>query len=157
MKSAERIEQGVFQMAPEKSPRKLTKNRLTKAKQKYYFDLLMKARQDFSRQVQFHAAEALKTQKDSAGERAGMATHMADLGSDNSRHDLELGLMSSEVEVLEMIEEALQRIHDNEYGICLECGSLIPEARLAAKPYARYCTKCKEQRESLEDPGSRSR
>ena len=139
-------------MASEKSPRKLTKNRLTKAKQKYYFDLLMKARQDFSRQVQFHAAEALKTQKDSAGERAGMATHMADLGSDNSRHDLELGLMSSEVEVLEMIEEALQR-----YGICLECGSLIPEARLAAKPYARYCTKCKEQRESLEDPGSRSR
>lgn len=141
----------------EKKTRKLTKNKLTKTKKKYYFDLLMKARQEFTAQVKFHAAEALTSHKDSAGERAGMATHMADLGSDNSRHDLELGLMSSEVEVVEMIEEALQRIQDDEYGICLECGGLIPEARLAAKPYARYCTKCKEQRESLEGPGNRSR
>ena len=108
-------------------------------------------------QVKFHADEALTSHKDSAGERAGMATHMADLGSDNSRHDLELGLMSSEVDVVEMIEEALQRIHDDEYGICLDCGALIPEARLAAKPYARFCTKCKEKRESFEDPSRRSR
>ena len=144
-------------MAPEKSPRKLTKNRLTKAKQKYYFDLLMKARQDFSRQVQFHAAEALKTQKDSAGERAGMATHMADLGSDNSRHDLELGLMSSEVEVLEMIEEALQRIHDNEYGICLECGNEINPERLESKPYARFCVACKSRMEMSDGPYRRHR
>ena len=133
------------------------KNKLTKAKRQMYYDLLMKCREDFSSQVKFHADEALSSPKDSAGERAGMATHMADLGSDNSRHDLELGLMSSEASVLEMIEESLQRLHDDEFGVCLDCGGLIPEARLQAKPYARYCTVCKSKREELEDPGNRSR
>ena len=122
-----------------------------------FYDLLMKCREDFMSQVKFHADEALSSPKDSAGERAGMATHMADLGSDNSRHDLELGLMSSEASVVEMIEESLQRLHDDEYGVCLDCGGLIPEARLQAKPYARYCTVCKSKREELEDPGNRSR
>ena len=144
-------------MKDEKKTKKIQKNKLPKAKKQFYYDLLMKARNEFMTQVKFHADEALTSQKDSAGDRAGMATHMADLGSDNSRHDLELGLMSSEVDVVEMIEEALQRIHDDEYGICLDCGDLIAEARLAAKPYARYCTRCKEKRESMEDPGRRSR
>ena len=144
-------------MKDEKKTKKIQKNKLPKAKKQFYYDLLMKARHEFMAQVKFHADEALTSQKDSAGERAGMATHMADLGSDNSRHDLELGLMSSEVDVVEMIEEALQRIHDDEYGICLDCGDLIAEARLAAKPYARYCTKCKEKWESMEYPGRRSR
>lgn len=144
-------------MSEEKKVKRLTKNKLSKTKKQFYYDLLMKARGEFMTQVKFHADEALTSQKDSAGERAGMATHMADLGSDNSRHDLELGLMSSEVDVVEMIEEALQRIHEDEYGICLDCGDLIAEARLAAKPYARYCTKCKEKRESFEDPSRRSR
>ena len=133
------------------------KNKLTKAKKQMFYDLLMKCREDFMSQVKFHADEALSSPKDSAGERAGMATHMADLGSDNSRHDLELGLMSSEASVVEMIEESLQRLHDDEYGVCLDCGGLIPEARLQAKPYARYCTVCKSKREELEDPGNRSR
>ena len=137
-------------MSEEKKVKRLTKNKLSKTKKQYYYDLLMKAREEFMTQVKFHADEALTSQKDSAGERAG-------LGSDNSRHDLELGLMSSEVDVVEMIEEALQRIHEDEYGICLDCGDLIAEARLAAKPYARYCTKCKEKRESFEDPSRRSR
>lgn len=63
--------------------------------------------------------------------------------SDNFRHDFELGLLTDEVDVLEMIDEALQRIEDSEYGVCLDCGAIIPKERLEAKPYARYCTKCK--------------
>ncbi len=137
--------------------RKHIKNKLTKAKKQFYIDLLMKARNEFNSQVRFHADEALTAEKDSACERAGMATHMADLGSDNQRHDLELGLMTSEVDVLEMIDEALQRLENDEYGVCLDCGGLIPEARLAAKPYARFCTNCKSKREEFEDPSRRSR
>ena len=99
----------------------------------------------------------MSSKKDSAGERAGMATHMADLGSDNFRHDLELGLMSDEGDVLEMIDEALQRIESSEYGICLECGCEINPKRLEAKPYARFCVKCKSAIEKMEDPRRRHR
>ena len=57
----------------------------------------MAERTEFMAQLKFHTDEALSSKKDAAGERAGMATHMADLGSDNFRHDLELGLLCREV------------------------------------------------------------
>lgn len=134
----------------------IKKIKLTKTEKKFFQDLLMKERAKFGEQLKFHADEALTSRKDSGAGRAGMATHMADLGSDNFRHDFELGLLSGEADVMEMIDEALQRLEDSEYGVCLDCGEKIPQARLVAKPYARYCTKCKSFRESTED-GSRRR
>ena len=128
----------------------LKKLRLSKADKKFFYELLMHARAAFGAQVQYHSDDAL-TRKDAAGERAGMATHMADLGTDNYRRDFELGLLSDGVDVLEMIDEALQRLEDSEYGICLDCGEPIPRKRLEAKPYAKYCTKCKSKREEMDE------
>ena len=128
----------------------LKKLRLSKADKKFFYGLLMRARSAFGAQVQYHSDDAL-TRKDAAGERAGMATHMADLGTDNYRRDFELGLLSDGVDVLEMIDEALQRLEDSEYGICLDCGEPIPRKRLEAKPYAKYCTKCKSKREEMDE------
>ena len=129
----------------------LKKLRLSKADKKFFYDLLIHTRTSFGQQIQFHSEDALSSRRDSAGERAGMATHMADLGTDNYRHDFELGLMSEEVDVVEMIDEALQRLEDSEYGICLDCGEQIPRKRLEAKPYAKYCVKCKSRREQMDD------
>ena len=56
--------------------KKHLKNKLSKTKKQFYYDLLMKARGEFMTQVKFHADEALTSHKDSAGERAGMATHV---------------------------------------------------------------------------------
>ena len=52
---------------------------------------------------------------------------------------------------MEMIDEALQRLEDSEYGVCLDCGEKIARERMIAKPYAKYCTRCKSLRESTED------
>ena len=128
----------------------LKKLRLSKADKKYFRDLLLRARSAFGAQVQYHSDDAL-SRKDYAGERAGMATHMADLGTDNYRRDFQLGLLSDGVDVLEMIDEALQRMEDSEYGICLDCGEPIPRKRLEAKPYAKYCTQCKSKREAMDE------
>ena len=117
----------------------------------------MDRRRKFASQLQFHQDDALSSKRDSAGERAGMATHMADLGSDNFRHDLELGLMTEEGDVLEMIDEALQKIEDSEYGICVDCECNINPERLEAKPYARYCIRCKNRLEKMEEPHRRHR
>ena len=133
------------------------KLKLTKAQKKHYRELLMDLRRKFASQLQFHQDDALTSKRDSAGERAGMATHMADLGSDNFRHDLELGLMTEEGDVLEMIDEALQKIEDSEYGICVDCDCNINPERLEAKPYARYCVRCKDRREKMEEPHRRHR
>ncbi len=135
----------------------LKKLRLTKSQKKHYSEMLHALLQEFQDQLEFHRDDALTAKKDAAGERAGLATHMADLGTDNFRHDIELGLLSDEGTVLEMIQEALDRLEDGTYGICLECGCQINPERLEAKPYARYCVTCKANKEKHEDPTRRHR
>ena len=142
--------------APVRSSR-IKKLKLNKGEKKHYIELLKNLRKEFVSQLRFHQDDALSSKKDAAGERAGMATHMADLATDNFRHEIELGLLSDEGDVVLMIDEALQRIENQEYGVCLECGCEIHPERLEAKPYARYCTSCKSKMEATEDPTRRSR
>jgi DnaK suppressor protein len=46
---------------------------------------------------------------------------------------------------LRLIEEALDRIHSGDYGVCLACEEPIPSKRLHALPWARYCVSCQEE------------
>jgi DnaK suppressor protein len=48
-------------------------------------------------------------------------------------------------EKLRMVEEALDRIAAGDYGVCLGCERRIPEKRLRAVPWARYCVECQER------------
>ncbi|AEV28951.1 DnaK suppressor protein [Sphaerochaeta pleomorpha str. Grapes] len=48
---------------------------------------------------------------------------------------------------LKAIENALARIHNGRYGLCLKCGKKIPEQRLRAIPYAVLCFECKNAEE----------
>ena len=43
---------------------------------------------------------------------------------------------------LEQIDNALQRIENNEYNICASCGDEISEERLFALPYTSVCIDC---------------
>ena len=45
------------------------------------------------------------------------------------------------------IEAALRRLETGKFGICSRCGKEIEIDRLRAKPYARYCVRCKEKTE----------
>jgi RNA polymerase-binding protein DksA len=42
------------------------------------------------------------------------------------------------------INAALQRMDRDEFGICVECGQPISEARIKAYPYADECIECAE-------------
>ncbi len=74
----------------------------------------------------------------SSGNLSTMPTHMADVGTDNFEHEFTLGLLESEQALLLEINQALLRIEDGTYGICLGTGRRIPLARLRAKPWAKY-------------------
>jgi DnaK suppressor protein len=43
------------------------------------------------------------------------------------------------------VEAALNRVDRGTYGVCESCEGPIPEARLRALPWARYCLKCAER------------
>jgi RNA polymerase-binding transcription factor len=40
------------------------------------------------------------------------------------------------------IARALDQIKNNTYGICVDCGEMIPMARLEAHPFADRCIRC---------------
>lgn len=48
---------------------------------------------------------------------------------------------------LQLINNALTRIQQGKYGLCLACGKQIPESRLEALPYAFMCIDCQTKAE----------
>lgn len=81
------------------------------------------------------------------GELSHMPLHMADVGSDAYEEEFTLGLMESERQLLREIDEALLRIENGTYGVCLESGKPINKARLEVAPWAKYCIEVARERE----------
>ena len=109
-----------------------------------YYNALIEAREKVLAQMQYRVDEALDR---SNAEKRGVSTHMADVSNDNARHEMELRMLSEDGDVLKLIEEALKRLENGEYGRCQECGEPISEGRLKIRPYAVFCVKCKTKHE----------
>lgn len=56
------------------------------------------------------------------------------------------GLIEQRENLLDKIEEALQRIEEHTYGVCEACGRPIPGGWLLAVPYTTLCALCHSQR-----------
>jgi DnaK suppressor protein len=67
-----------------------------------------------------------------------------DLAVRNYSKNVMLAVSENESKQLTLIDEALLRIDDNEYGFCQNCENEINPKRLAAIPWARYCLDCQE-------------
>jgi len=61
--------------------------------------------------------------------------------------NLMLGRVETDALKLRLIEQALQRIDADTYGVCIECEEDIESKRLEYVPFARYCTDCKSELE----------
>jgi DnaK suppressor protein len=67
-----------------------------------------------------------------------------DLAVRNYSKNVQLAVSENESRQLTLIDEALRRIDDDEYGHCQNCEKEINQKRLAAIPWARYCLDCQE-------------
>ena len=65
-----------------------------------------------------------------------------DLAVRNYSKNVMLAVSENESKQLVLIDEALRRIEDEEYGECQNCEEPINPKRLAAIPWARYCLNC---------------
>ncbi|MER3400640.1 MAG: conjugal transfer protein TraR [Thermoflexus sp.] len=77
----------------------------------------------------------------------GYHDHMADDATDVADQATRAALRRHLEGRLREVEEALQRMAEGTYGICLECGRPIEIARLKALPYAALCLECPARRE----------
>ena len=111
-----------------------------------YYNALIKARNEVYEQMCHCADSALNSDN---MEKRGVTTHMADSSSDNSRNEMALRMLSEDGDVIALIDDAIERLANGEYGKCQDCGENIAEARLAIRPYAIFCTKCKSRHEAM--------
>ena len=65
----------------------------------------------------------------------------AEVSSDSFKEGI---IANQQVKELNEIEDALKRIEKGKYGICEMCDELIAIGRLRAKPFAKFCTPCRE-------------
>jgi DnaK suppressor protein len=78
-----------------------------------------------------------------------------DLAVRNYSKNVQLAVSENESRQLTLIDEALMRIEDDEYGVCQNCEKDINPKRLQAIPWARYCIECQElvERGELDEEG----
>lgn len=91
--------------------------------------------------------DALMNTRDASGDLSGYSLHMADVATDNYDQELNLGLASSEQNILNRIDDALKRIEEGTYGYSTKSGKPISKKRLAAVPYAELTIEEQEEEE----------
>jgi DnaK suppressor protein len=116
-----------------------SKTSLTPAEIEKFKALLLAKRGEILDNVTHMEDETLRKER---SDLSNMPIHLADAGSDTFELENTLGLVGSERKLLQEIDEALDRIENNTYGICEGGGEAIAKARLKAIPWARYCVKC---------------
>jgi len=86
--------------------------------------------------------EALETFGLSRNTDGGYDPNFADISQVTAEKGEADALVQPLKETLIEIDEALGRIADGTYGLCMKCGKDIPLERLEAVPKTRYCTPC---------------
>src|SRR5437868_9580304 len=90
------------------------------------------------------AATPVRTPATEPGSKSG---DWIDQSSQESDVHVRLALKQTDAKVLRAIEEAIHRIDQGIYGICMECEEPIAPARLEAVPWTRVCIECKAKQQ----------
>jgi DnaK suppressor protein len=58
--------------------------------------------------------------------------------------ELAIRNLDREANLLRQVRDALRRINDGSYGVCMHCEEEIKPKRLDAVPWTKYCIRCQE-------------
>jgi DnaK suppressor protein len=117
-------------------------------KLQHYKKLLLAELRRHARHVGEDQAAAIDAADDGAKESADVALR-------GVIQDLALKLGDQESQMVADIDQALLRIDEGSYGICVRCGKPIEERRLEALPTARYDAACQAAIEETKGTNAR--
>ena len=75
------------------------------------------------------------------------AQDIADKASNSYTKEFLFSLSNSERDLLQLVDEALVRIDDHRFGVCVVCEDEMDKKRLEAVPWAKRCISCQEKQE----------
>jgi len=134
------------QSSPASEPRRSSK-RFSSEELRAFEHQLQQRRQFLLGNVRRLEDEACRKGSDAAGDLSTIPLHPADLATDMQQQDMSLVFMENENVQLQDIEDALERLDEDRFGLCEECEHEIAVDRLRAIPYASLCVDCKRRQE----------
>lgn len=78
----------------------------------------------------------------------GISADWSDQATERENDEVLVSLGDSSEQELALVRQALQRLDDDSYFHCSECGVEIPRARLDLLPFTAHCVDCAESFES---------
>jgi len=73
------------------------------------------------------------------------AQDIADKAANSYTKEFLFHQSNNDRQLLQLVEEALNRIREGGYGECVNCGNELNAKRLEAVPWTRYCINCQEK------------
>jgi DnaK suppressor protein len=91
-----------------------------------------------------HELDRLLSQRSHENAEPEAGKDIGDQAMSSTLETLNKSLQDSEFEEYNRIVQALTKIDDGTYGICIDCNEPIPERRLKYYPNASRCLACQE-------------
>lgn len=79
--------------------------------------------------------------------RGGIGNHLADDADVLFEQEKDVSLRFNTEQLLAQVDRALERVAADTYGICENCGKVIPPERLEARPFATLCITCQQRQD----------
>lgn len=131
--------QQIFEPAQISAKVKLSKKELDR-----YKEILLAKRAELVGDISNMEDEALRG---NSGSLSSLPQHMAEQGSDTFDQSLSLDLAQVDRNLIKEIDEALTRIDDGTYGVCLRTGQRISPERLGELPWAKFSIEAQREME----------
>ncbi len=124
----------------------------------HFRDVILEKRDEIIEQLQNLKEQMLDpTTGEYINENSPYSLHMAEQGTDAMEREKTFLYAQRENKFLGYLEDALKRIENGTYGICIECIEepqnlcetcpLIPKERLLAVPHSQHCLPIKQRQE----------
>ncbi len=89
-----------------------------------------------------------RTQQDGRSADEDTAQDIADKAASSYNKEFLFHQSNADRQLLQMVENALARIREGNFGECISCGKEINSKRLDAVPWTRHCIECQEKLEN---------
>src|SRR5277367_4686912 len=88
-----------------------------------------------------------RTEQDGRTIDEDSAQDIADRAASSYTKEFLFHQSNNDRQLLQMVEKALSRIREGNFGECISCGKEINAKRLEAVPWTRHCIECQEKAE----------